>query len=54
MVYSLFFMFGGVVAMMFGMKIMGGGLEKFAGGKMKSLLGKVTTNRFAGVGVGVA
>ena len=47
-------MFGGVVAMMFGMKIMGGGLEKFAGGRMKSLLGKVTTNRFAGVGVGVA
>ena len=54
MIYSLFFMFGGVVAMMFGMKIMGGGLEKFAGGRMKSLLGKVTTNRFAGVGVGVA
>lgn len=51
---NLFFMFGGVVAMMFGMKIMGGGLEKFAGGRMKSLLGKVTTNRFAGVGVGVA
>ena len=51
---NLFFMFGGVVAMMFGMKIMGGGLEKFAGGRMKSLLSKVTTNRFAGVGVGVA
>lgn len=51
---NLFFMFGGVVAMMFGMKIMGGGLEKFAGGRMKSLLGKVTTNRFAGVGVGIA
>jgi phosphate:Na+ symporter len=53
-VYSFFFMFGGVAAMMFGMKIMGGGLEKFAGGNMKKLLGKVTTNRFAGVGVGVA
>ena len=51
---NLFFMFGGVVAMMFGMKIMGGGLEKFAGGKMKALLGKVTTNRLAGVGVGIA
>lgn len=54
MLYNLFFMFGGVVAMMFGMKVMGGGLEKFAGGRMKKLLGKVTTNRFAGVGVGVA
>ena len=36
-VYSFFFMFGGVAAMMFGMKIMGGGLEKFAGGNMKKL-----------------
>ncbi len=51
---NLFFMFGGVVAMMFGMKIMGQGLEKFAGTKMKAMLGKVTTNRFAGVGVGIA
>jgi phosphate:Na+ symporter len=47
-------MFGGVVAMMFGMKIMGGGLEKFAGGRMKAMLGKATSNRFAGVGVGIA
>ena len=53
-VYNLFFMFGGVAAMMLGMKIMGSGLEKFAGSNMKKLLGKVTTNRFAGVGVGVA
>ncbi len=53
-VYNLFFMFGGVAAMMLGMKIMGGGLEKFAGSNMKKLLGKVTSNRFAGVGVGVA
>lgn len=53
-VYNLFFMFGGVAAMMLGMKIMGSGLEKFAGSNMKKLLGKVTTNRFAGVGVGLA
>ena len=52
--YNLFFMFGGVAAMMFGMKIMGGGLEKFAGGKMKKMLGRFTTNRFAGIGVGLA
>ena len=51
-VYNLFFMFGGVAAMMLGMKIMGSGLEKFAGSNMKKLLGKVTTNRCAGVGVG--
>ncbi|MBQ8197492.1 MAG: Na/Pi cotransporter family protein [Clostridia bacterium] len=54
MVWNIFFMFGGVAAMMLGMKIMGSGLEKFAGGKMKTLLGKATSNRFAGVGVGIA
>ena len=54
LVWNLFFMIGGVAAMMLGMKLMGGGLEKFAGGKMKVMLGKITTNRFAGVGVGVA
>lgn len=53
-VWNLFFMFGGVAAMMLGMKIMGGGLEQIAGGNMKKMLGKITNNRFAGVGVGVA
>ncbi|MBQ3116129.1 MAG: Na/Pi cotransporter family protein [Clostridia bacterium] len=54
MIWNIFFMFGGVAAMMFGMKIMGGALEKVAGGGMKKMLGKATTNRFAGVGVGLA
>ncbi len=54
MVWNIFFMFGGVAAMMLGMKVMGGALEQIAGGGMKKLLGKVTTNRFAGVGVGLA
>jgi len=54
MVWNIFFMFGGVAAMMLGMKIMGGALEKVAGGGMKKMLGKVTSNRFAGVGVGIA
>jgi phosphate:Na+ symporter len=40
--------------MMLGMKIMGGALERVAGGGMKKMLGKVTSNRFAGVGVGLA
>lgn len=54
MVWNIFFMFGGVAAMMIGMKVMGNSLEQVAGGGMKKLLGKVTSNRFAGVGVGVA
>ena len=54
MLWNIFFMFGGVAAMMLGMKTMGSALEQVAGGGMKKLLGKVTSNRFAGVGVGVA
>ena len=54
MIWNVFFMFGGVAVMMFGMKIMGASLEQVAGGGMKKLLGKITTNKFAGVGVGVA
>jgi len=54
MVWNIFFMFGGVAAMMLGMKVMGGALEQVAGGGMKKLLGRVTSNRFAGVGVGIA
>ncbi len=54
MVWNIFFMFGGVAAMMLGMKVMGGALEQVAGGGMKKMLGKVTSNRFAGVGVGLA
>lgn len=54
MVWNLFFMFGGVAAMMLGMRVMGGALEQVAGKGMKKLLGKVTSNRFAGVGVGIA
>ncbi len=53
-VWNIFFMFGGVAAMMIGMKVMGNSLEQVAGRGMKRLLGKVTSNRFAGVGVGIA
>jgi len=54
MLWNIFFMFGGVAAMMIGMRTMGGALEQVAGGGMKKMLGKVTSNRFAGVGVGIA
>ena len=54
MLWNVFFMFGGVAAMMIGMKVMGNALEQVAGGGMKKMLGKVTTNRFAGVGIGIA
>lgn len=52
--YNIFFMLGGIAVMMFGMKFMGSNLEQIAGDNMKKMLGKMTSNRFAGVGVGTA
>ena len=54
MIWNIFFLFGGVAAMMIGMRVMGNALEQVAGKGMKKMLGKVTSNRFAGVGVGLA
>lgn len=51
---NIFFMLGGIALLMFGMKIMGSNLEQIAGNNMKRMLGKMTTNRFAGVAVGTA
>lgn len=54
LIENVFFMLGGIAVMMFGMKIMGSNLEQVAGNNMKKMLGKMTNNRFAGVGVGAA
>ena len=45
---------GGLGLFIFGMKMMGEGLEKAAGDKMKNLLEVLTKNRFMGVIVGAA
>ena len=44
---------GGVGLFLYGIKIMGQGLEMAAGSKMKSLLDKVTSNKFMAVLIGV-
>lgn len=44
----------GVGVFIAGMNMLGDGLEKSAGKGMKRLLGKISDNRFAGVGVGAA
>lgn len=51
-IMNICFLLGGIAVMMFGMNVMGKSLEKVAGNNMKKMLGKMTTNRFAGVGVG--
>lgn len=44
--------FGGIGLFLYGMKIMGDGLENAAGDKLKTILEKLTTNRFLGVVLG--
>lgn len=51
---NIFFMLGGTAVMLFGMRVMGSNLELIAGNNMKKMLGRMTNNRFAGVGVGTA
>lgn len=49
---SVLILIAGIGVFMFGMKFMSDGLERSAGGGMRKLLGKISSNRFAGVGVG--
>ena len=43
---------GGIAVFLFGIKIMGTGIERLAGAKLKSILEKLTKNRFLGLLVG--
>ena len=47
-------LFAGVGVFIAGMNMLSDGLEKSAGKEMKALLGKISDNRFVGVGVGAA
>lgn len=49
---NIFALLGGLALFLYGMHMMSSGLELAAGNKMKSILEKLTTNRFLGVGVG--
>ncbi len=49
---NVFFLLGGMAIMLFGMHVMGNNLELVAGNNMKKMLGKMTNNRMAGVGIG--
>lgn len=45
-------LFGGLGLFLFGMKLMGDGLENAAGSKLKGILEKVTSNKYLGVLIG--
>lgn len=52
LVQSLIWLLAGVGVFIVGMNFMGDALEKSAGNGMKTLLGKISNNRFSGVGIG--
>lgn len=54
-IFDVLSLIGGLCLFLFGMDIMGKALERRAGDKLQSLLGKLTTNKFAGLltGIGV-
>ena len=54
-IFDVLEMLGGLCLFLFGMSIMGDGLERRAGNSLRTLLSKITTNKFAGffTGMGV-
>ncbi len=51
---AFFYVLGGITVFMIGMEILGSNLEKAAGSKMRSLMGKATRNKFVGIATGTA
>ena len=52
-IFDALTMIGGLSLFLFGMNIMGQALERRAGEKLRSLLGKLTTNKLAGLLTGL-
>ena len=53
-IYSVFYLLGGITVFMIGMDILSSNMEKAAGSKMRTLIGKATKNKFLGIGTGTA
>lgn len=52
-IFSVITLFGGLAFFLYGMNVMSQGLEKMAGGKLESILRKITSNRFKALLLGV-
>ena len=54
-IFDVLSLIGGLCLFLYGMNVMGAALERLAGGKLQSLLGKLTTGKIAGLltGLGV-
>lgn len=53
-IFDVLSLIGGLSLFLFGMNLMGGALERRAGNKLKSLLGKLTTGKLIGLFTGLA
>ena len=51
--FSVLTLAGGLALFLYGMDMMGEGLKKLSGGKLESILGKLTANRFKGFMLGL-
>jgi phosphate:Na+ symporter len=51
---AIFSVFGGIMLLLYGMRLVGDGLQKAAGARLRSILLTATSNRIKGVGVGAA
>ncbi len=51
-IFDILKLLGGLAIFLFGMDVMGNGLEKRGGGKLKSILESMTSNRFKGIALG--
>ena len=53
-IYSVFSLLGGLAFFLFGMNVLSGSLEKVAGGKLETMLRKLTSNVFMSLFLGVS
>lgn len=51
-IFNIIMMCGGLAFFLYGMSVLSGGLEKLAGGKMQSILQKITGSKVKGLAVG--
>ncbi|MEE1042641.1 MAG: Na/Pi symporter, partial [Clostridia bacterium] len=52
-VFSIVTLFGGLAFFLYGMNVMSEGLEKIAGGKLETILQKMTSNRLKSLILGI-
>ena len=52
-IFSILSLIGGLVLFLYGMDLMGDGLKKLAGGKLESILARLTSTRFKGFFLGL-